>query len=338
MRDDRFPVRGTGRQHGRTAIGPVAGHSRRSRPASARVGFDAWVRRLALDPPAHRGRARDRGRAALQGAPSPRAGRIRVGRVGTLREQSPRAILYADGRGPPASEGRGERVAPVRGRGLQGAGARMSNAPRLRRFFRLPWRTTRQIRSDVEAELAFHLEARVESLVASGIPLDAARAQALREFGDVDDARRYIAAVDRDIEAAHRRSELMRDLWHDVVYAARKLRAAPAFSVAVVATLALGIGANTAVFSVVNGTILEPLPFPGADHLVRISFTQQGVSDASTPPDLKDYRTQATLFDGFAAFEGTTANLVRDGAEPERFRGASVSANWFSLLRVRPVI
>ena len=207
----------------------------------------------------------------------------------------------------------------------------------MRRFFQLPWRTRQQIRTDVDDELSFHLDMRIDALVAAGMPRDEARAQAIREFGDIDDARRYIRAVDHDIEAARRRSDYMNDLRSDIVYAVRKLRGSPMFTLTAVLTLALGIGANTAIFSVVNGVLLKPLPFPQQDRLVRIQFRQQGHGDASTPPDLADFRTRARAFEGFSHYEGYTANLVREHAEPERLVGAEVSANWFSLLRVRPL-
>jgi putative ABC transport system permease protein len=207
----------------------------------------------------------------------------------------------------------------------------------MRRFFRLPWRTRQQIRADVDDELTFHLDMRIDALVSLGISRDEARSQAIREFGDIDDARRYIRAVDHDIEAARRRSDYMNDLRNDILYAVRKLRGSPLFTLTAVLTLALGIGANTAIFSVVNGVLLKPLPFPQQDHLVRIQFRQQGHGDASTPPDLADFRTRARTFEGFANYEGLTANLVREHAEPERVAGSQVSANWFSLLRVRPL-
>ena len=207
----------------------------------------------------------------------------------------------------------------------------------MRRFFQLPWRTRQQIRTDVDDELAFHLDMRIDALVASGLSRDEARARAIREFGDIDDARRYIRAVDHDIEAARRRSDYMNDLRSDIAYAVRKLRGSPMFTVTAVLTLALGIGANTAIFSVVNGVLLKPLPFPQQDRLVRIQFRQQGHGDASTPPDLADFRTHARAFDGFAHYDGLTANLVRERAEPERLVGARVSANWFSLLRMKPL-
>jgi predicted permease len=208
--------------------------------------------------------------------------------------------------------------------------------PRRARFFRFPWRSAKQIRADVDEELRFHLDMRIAALVAAGIPPDAARTQALREFGDLDDARQYIGAVDHDIEAAQRRTDFMNDLWTDIGYSLRKLRAAPLFTLAAVVTLALGIGANTAIFSVVHGVLLDPLPFPQADHIVRFRFTQQGHGDAGTPMDLVDNSTRTKSFVGISVIEGTTANLVRDNAEAERVLGVRVSANYFSLLRSTP--
>jgi putative ABC transport system permease protein len=176
-----------------------------------------------------------------------------------------------------------------------------------RRFFRLPWRTRRQIGEDVDEELRFHLDMRVDELRAFGLSPEAARAEALRQFGDVDDARHYITAVDRATEAAHRRSEYMGDLRQDLVYAVRKLRSAPAFTLTVILTLALGIGANTAIFSVVDGVLLRPLPFPEPDRVVRLNFILNGALDAGSPPELNEL-------------------LV----------GAQVNANWFSILRIKP--
>jgi putative ABC transport system permease protein len=207
-----------------------------------------------------------------------------------------------------------------------------------KRLFQLPWRSARQIRADIDEELSFHIDERVDALIALGLSPDAARSTAIHELGDVEDARRYIGAVDREIEAAQRRSDFMSDLLQDVGYAVRKLRASPAFTIAAVATLALGIGATTAIFSVVNTVLLQPLPFPQPDRLMRLRFTQQGHGDAGTPMDLVDYRTQAKSYVGFGVLEATTGNLSRDEGDAERLSAVRVSANWFDLLRVKPLV
>src|SRR4029079_18274411 len=100
--------------------------------------------------------------------------------------------------------------------------------------------------------------------------------EAMRQFGDLEDARHYITTVDRATEAAHRRSEYMADLRQDITYAVRKLRSAPAFTLTVVLTLALGIGANTAIFGVVDGVLLRPLPFQRPDRVMRLRFMYDG--------------------------------------------------------------
>src|SRR3569833_2066011 len=207
-----------------------------------------------------------------------------------------------------------------------------------KKLFKLPWRSTRQLRNDIDDELSFHIVDRVDARVASGLSRDAARSQARRELGDVDDARRYIGAVDHDIEAAQRRSDVMSDFVHDVGYAARTLRASPAFTLAAVVTLALGIGATPAIFSVVTSVLLRPLPFPQSDRLMRLKFTQQGHGDAGTPMDLVDYRTQAKNFTGFAAIAATTGNLSRESGDAARLAAVRVSANFFELLRVKPLV
>jgi predicted permease len=202
-----------------------------------------------------------------------------------------------------------------------------------KKLFRLPWRTARQIGADVEEEVRFHLETRAEELVrVHGLAPEAARMQAIREFGDVDDARRYMITIDRVTEAATRRSEILSDILTDLRYAARKLRKSPAFTITTVLTLALGIGANTAIFSVIDSVLLRPMPYPDADRVVRIRQTDGGGPDAASPPDLADYRTGTKTFVDFALLEPAALNLTAPGQSPERLSGARVSASWFSIL------
>lgn len=212
------------------------------------------------------------------------------------------------------------------------------------RLFRLPWRSRRQIEADVDDELRFHLEARTAELVASGWAADAARAEAVREFGDVDEARAYINSVDRHIEAARRRRDWMSELRHDVVYALRKLRGAPAFTLTAVLTLALGIGANTAIFSVVHGVLLAPLPFRHPEQLVRIwsadpgSGTREGAVSAV---DLDDWRAQRRAFAEMGGYwfaeNGSGMDMTGDG-EPQRLQTTFVEPGFFPTLGVQPAI
>ena len=202
-----------------------------------------------------------------------------------------------------------------------------------KKLFSLPWRSSRQINADVDEEMRFHLDTRTEELVRRGVSPDAARAQAIHEFGDMDDARRYLTTIDRSTEAATRRTELMSDVLSDLKYAGRKLRKSPAFTLTAVLTLALGIGANTAIFSVINRVLLRPMPYPESERLVRIRFKEAGQGDAGSPPDLADYRTRTKTFEDFAIIENAALNLVLPGASPERLTGGRVSASWFSLMR-----
>jgi predicted permease len=208
----------------------------------------------------------------------------------------------------------------------------------MRRLFRLPWRSNRRIGADVDDELRFHLDMRADELIAAGMTPEAARSEALRQFGDLDDARSYLNAVDRSTEAEQRRTEYMSDLRQDIVYAARKLRGSPAFTITAILTLALGIGANTAILSVVNGVLLKPLPFAKSHELMRIEPYTRGELDAAAPPDLADHRTLSRAFEGFAMVTGENFNLVREDADPELLNGVFVSANWFDLLRQKPML
>src|SRR5688500_7288787 len=140
----------------------------------------------------------------------------------------------------------------------------------LRRFFRLPPRRPRDAADDVDEELRFHLDMRAQDLVASGLAPDAARAAARREFGDLEGTRRALAAHDAVELRATRRTEWLEEMRQDVRFALRQLRRAPAHAAAAIATLAVGVGATTAIFSVVDGVLLRPLPFADADRLVML--------------------------------------------------------------------
>ncbi|WP_338868952.1 ABC transporter permease [Myxococcus stipitatus] len=130
----------------------------------------------------------------------------------------------------------------------------------------------------------------------------------------------------------------MSDVTQDLRLALRMLTRSPVFSVVAVLTLALGIAANTAIFSVVNAVLLSPLPFPEPDRLVMAwSRTPDAPRWSVAPANFLDWRTQGDMFEGLAAFSQLSASLSGDGT-PERIRGASVSTNYFQVLGVRAVL
>ena len=126
----------------------------------------------------------------------------------------------------------------------------------------------------------------------------------------------------------------MLTLLQDVRYALRSLRKSPGFTVVAVLTLALGIGANSAIFTIVNSVLLRPLPYHEPHRIVNI-WNDYGDSGQSLPavsaPDFLDYRERARLFEGFAAAGGFTASLTGDG-EPEQVRAATITSNFFPCL------
>ena len=129
-------------------------------------------------------------------------------------------------------------------------------------------------------------------------------------------------------------------LWQDLRYGARTLRKAPGFTVTAVVTMALGIGATTATFSVCDAMLWKPLPLPHLDQLVMVmQRLQDDPNDwvSNTPADAQDIRRENTSFKDMAFWEGGSANIVGAGGDPERVKGYQVSANFFDVLGVNAV-
>jgi len=132
----------------------------------------------------------------------------------------------------------------------------------------------------------------------------------------------------------------MNALLQDLRYGIRGLLKRPGFTAIVVITLALGIGANTTIFSVVNAVLLRPLPYKDPDRLIRVWESNPGRNwpeFAVSAPNYKDWVKQQTVFEQLAAQELTTFNLTGNG-DPERIPAAAVTANLFPLLRVTPAL
>ena len=133
-------------------------------------------------------------------------------------------------------------------------------------------------------------------------------------------------------------ARVMATVLHDVRVAARSLRKTPGFSLVVILTLALGIGANAAIFSVLNAVILRPLPYPASDRIMTL-WTNNGVQgwpeDVSGFPNFSDWRAQNTTFTELAAYTGTTRALTGSG-EPEQLRGTTIFPSFFTVIGVSP--
>ncbi len=148
---------------------------------------------------------------------------------------------------------------------------------------------------------------------------------------------RFVSAVEQ--RPTERRSLLMfAHVLRDSRYAVRQLIKAPAFTLVAVATLALGIGATTAIFSVINGVLLQPLPYPHADALVRVHeiVPNYGLF-AVAPANVFDWRQQNHVFDGLAAYTNTSATLAQEDG-PERIQGFQVSWDLFQVLGAVPAM
>ena len=206
-----------------------------------------------------------------------------------------------------------------------------------RRLVEIPTRSSHRIDRDLDDEVAFHLEMRVRDLTRRGVPEADARRQAALEFGDADRFKRVVGREDRSAQRDRRLTRWMSDFAYDVRFAFRQVTRSPLFATIAILTVAIGIGANTAIMSAVRGIILRPLPFESPDALLRIySRSDRLGPTAVSVPDFTDLRAQTASFVGMAAWYATTTNFSGEG-EPERLDIARVSDNWFDLLGVRPI-
>src|SRR5215510_14929860 len=130
----------------------------------------------------------------------------------------------------------------------------------------------------------------------------------------------------------------MYTVWQDLRYGARMLLKNPGVSFVVVLALALGIGANTAIFSVINAVLLRPLPYDEADRLVFLNETSKVMDEISISyPNFTDWRNQNTVFEKIGVYNRGNYNLTGAG-EPERITAAQMSADLFGALRVNPLL
>jgi putative ABC transport system permease protein len=185
---------------------------------------------------------------------------------------------------------------------------------------------------EMSDEMAFHIESTTRELVSSGMNEADARLEARRRFGSV--------LKQKEVGHQVRTGRLLEDLLRDMRFMGRNLRRSPVFTLSVVLILALGIGANTAVFSVVNSVLLKPLPYAGADRIVvlRASFpppreTQTLVAIAN----FRDWRDRSSSFEAMSSYRPGETSVTSTG-NAEYGRTASVDAQFFRVFGVQPIL
>jgi len=190
----------------------------------------------------------------------------------------------------------------------------------------------RRLYDDLSEEIHEHLEEKIEELVASGMPRKEAAAAARREFGNV-------TLMEEDSRRVWRWPSI-EDFFMDVRYGVRMLRKNPGFTAVAVLTLALGIGANTAVFGVVNAVLLRPLPFKQPSRLMmlfegipKLGFPKMGFS----APDLAVFERAQKSFESIGVYQNKYFNISGD-KEPERLMSARISSSVFPMLGAEPML
>ena len=224
------------------------------------------------------------------------------------------------------------------------------------RRFRIDTGPHRVVR-DVDDEIEFHLAMRIAKLVAAGLDPAAARAMAIRQFGDASAVRAECLTIDRERERVMRRANRMSDLWQDATYALRSMRHHGTVVAVMLLILALGIGANTAMFTLIDALVLRPLPVAHPEQLASIGNTRipnstyQGTPNPqlASVPVYEDIRDQNTVFSGLYATGGSMLlNLTAPqpgaargavasgatGADAEHPSARFVSGNFFKVLGV----
>ncbi len=188
------------------------------------------------------------------------------------------------------------------------------------------------IHQEIDEELQFHIDMRAEENIRRGLAPDAARREAEASFGNKTRIKEQGYEV--------RGGRWLDTFWQDLRYGFRMLRKNPGFTLVAVLTLALGIGANITIFSVVNSVLLRPLPYADADRLVFLwsESPKQNIRErTSAYANVSDWRDQNKSFEDLAVFDPTSVTLT-GAAEPEQVESVRASANLFSLLGVAPAL
>ena len=210
----------------------------------------------------------------------------------------------------------------------------------MKKLFRLPDNSHRAPR-DVEREIDLHIELRAREFEAAGMNRDDARKAALAAFGDRAAVAHEVTEIRQSTVRERQRHEWLDELRMDLVVGARMLRRAPSFTLVALLTLAIGIGANTAIFGVLRSVLLRPLPYSEPEQLVQVWTDHRAVGRAEpewlAPPEFADFRDGNATFAGMAAYQGWGPDLTGTG-DPETLSGLLVSGTFFDVLRAKPAL
>lgn len=208
--------------------------------------------------------------------------------------------------------------------------------PAWRRYLRF-WRASST--ADVHDEMTFHLAAAVDELVARGMSRADARELALRRFGDVGRISQTLHTLSQERERTMRRYEWWHTVKQDLVFAARQLRKAPGFTAIAVLTLALAIGANSAIFSVVYAVLLKPLPYQDANRVLRLQQRNGRGSMCCLPyGNFYMWAREATGFEALGATTGHASMTLSGQGEPRSIPVTMASAGYWRAMFIPPVL
>lgn len=214
--------------------------------------------------------------------------------------------------------------------------SRRPDASALRRLLR----GSRQIREEIDDEIEFHLEMRAAELRRRGLGPAEARAEALRQFGSLQQTREVCFEADRRRARQMHRREMLTEVIQDAVHGWRQLMRRPAFTAAAVSTLAVGLGASTAVFSAADHVLLRPLPYEDADGVVTLWETDRARGETKkevSPGNFLEWRERTASFETMALAEPFGFDLTGDGP-PVSAPAWLVSEGFFEALGVRPML
>ena len=199
---------------------------------------------------------------------------------------------------------------------------------RLRALFR-----RKSVEHELDDEIRFHFEEQVAKYLAAGVPRDEATRRARLEFGGLDQVKEEC----RDARGVR----FLEALAQDIRYGFRLLRKSPGFTIVAVLTLALGIGANTAIFSILESQLWRPLPFPDSEHIYAVNTRPPDNPTRwfdVTGPEFLEWREQARAFDHMAGFDYPVGRNFNTGSVTNRATAMSVTSGFFETLQIQPAL